>query len=226
MSGIRNLKKCLRHAPTANANPHTGISLAQYTYRRNMIKRNVLSLFDHSLNWSKPYREAGYTVYCIDKKDGNDILTWDYKFLPRGGVKIILIAMPCTDYALSGAKHFSRKDADGTTEKSQEILRKVKEILGYFQPDIWCLENPMTRIHKLNPWLGKVKFKFNPYDFEDGCQKQTWLFGKFNNPVKTPGKNQGNWMFTNLGGKSERTKELRSITPLGFAYAFYEANHF
>jgi hypothetical protein len=27
-----------------------------------------------------------------------------------------------------------------------------------------------------------------------------------------------------LGGKSEKTKELRSITPLGFAYAFYEAN--
>ena len=27
------------------------------------------------------------------------------------------------------------------------------------------------------------------------------------------------------GGKSERTKELRSETPMGFAYAFYEANH-
>jgi hypothetical protein len=27
-----------------------------------------------------------------------------------------------------------------------------------------------------------------------------------------------------LGGKSERTKELRSITPMGFAKAFYEAN--
>lgn len=27
-----------------------------------------------------------------------------------------------------------------------------------------------------------------------------------------------------LGGKSERTKELRSMTPLGFAKAFFEAN--
>jgi hypothetical protein len=27
------------------------------------------------------------------------------------------------------------------------------------------------------------------------------------------------------GGKSEKTKELRSITPLGFAYAFYEVNN-
>ena len=183
----------------------------------------LLSLFDYSGNWSRPYREAGYEVIQLDKKLGIDLLYWDYTQIHKPSK--VLIAMPCTDYALSGAKHFARKDADGTTEKSQEIMRKVKEILDYFQPDIWCLENPMTRIHKLNPWLGEVKFKFNPYDFEDGCQKQTWLFGKFNIPVKTPGKNQGNWMYTNLGGKSERTKELRSITPLGFAYAFYEANH-
>jgi hypothetical protein len=27
-----------------------------------------------------------------------------------------------------------------------------------------------------------------------------------------------------LGGKSERTKKLRSVTPQGFAKAFFEAN--
>jgi competence protein ComEC len=33
----------------------------------------------------------------------------------------------------------------------------------------------------------------------------------------------GNWIMK-LGGKSERTKELRSMTPLGFAYAFCASN--
>lgn len=51
------------------------------------------------------------------------------------------------------------------------------------------------------------------------------LWGKFNNPIKTPGKNEGNWMFTNLGGKSERTKEIRSKTPMEFAWAFYKSNN-
>jgi len=80
--------------------------------------------------------------------------------------------MPCTDYALSGARYFDKKDKDGTTEKSQQLMRKVKEILDYFQPEIWCLENPMTRIRILNPWLGEVKFKFNPYDFGDNYKKE------------------------------------------------------
>jgi len=35
---------------------------------------------------------------------------------------------------------------------------------------------------------------------------------------------QGSWL-QKLGGKSEKTKTLRSATPMGFARAFYEANH-
>ena len=188
-----------------------------------MSKTNtVLSLFDFSGNWSKPYREAGYQVIQIDLKLGRDIFTWNYKIVTS--VDIILAAIPCTDYALSGARWFKEKDKDGRTTHSQRLVTKVKEIIDYFQPETWAIENPMSRIHKLNPWMGEVKFKFNPYDFEDGYQKQTWLWGKFNNPLKNPGKNMGNWMHTNLGGKSERTKTLRSTTPLGFAYAFFEAN--
>lgn len=187
----------------------------------------VLSLFDYSGIWSKPYRDAKYMTFMVDIKNGVDLLTWDYKILPKTKDMIILIAMPCTDYALSGAKHFYRKDHDGTTEKSQILLRKVKEILDYFNPRIWCLENPMTRIHKLNPWLGEVKFKFHPYEFGDNYQKTTWLFGKFNNPIKTHGIEQnfrGNFMFKNLGGKSEKTKEIRSNTSKYFAEAFFKTN--
>lgn len=58
--------------------------------------------------------------------------------------------------------------------------------------------------------------------------KKTGLWGNFNNPIKkaVPSvKCSPQGSFTQrLGGKSERTKELRSVTPLGFARAFYEAN--
>lgn len=188
--------------------------------------KTVLSLFDYSGIWSKPYRDAGYKVVQIDIKLGTDIMKWNYTQI-KEGVDIMLIAFPCTDYALSGAKHFARKDADGTTEKSQILLAKVKEIIGYFNPDVWVLENPMSRIHKLNPWLGEIKFKFHPYEFGDNYQKTTWLWGKFNLPIKTYGIEQntkGNFMFKNLGGNSEKTKEIRSNTSKYFAKAFFEAN--
>ena len=58
--------------------------------------------------------------------------------------------------------------------------------------------------------------------------KKTGLWGKFTMPEKkriepvrcTP---QGSWT-QRLGGKSDRTKELRSNTPEGFARAFYQSN--
>ena len=77
--------------------------------------------------------------------------------------------------------------------------------------------------------------KFNPCDFagyspnpdNDRYNKETWLFGRFNKltvkRLEPFTKENPGWR--DLGGKSERTKELRSITPMGFANAFYEANH-
>jgi hypothetical protein len=91
------------------------------------------------------------------------------------------------------------------------------------------MENPVGRLPKLLPdRLGKPVFYFNPCDFGDPYTKKTCLWGNFNEPVKNPVEpirvcSQGSWIQT-LGGKSERTKELRSITPSGFARAFFEAN--
>jgi len=197
----------------------------------------LISLYDYTGNWSRPYDENGWNVIQVDIKHGIDILEWRYQdiLIPPCSTVVMLIAQPCTDYALSGAKHFKRKDADGTTAKSQKLVQKTKDIIDYFKPDVWALENPMSRIHKLNPWLGEQRLKFNPCDYagydpvpdNSRYNKRTWLWGDFNIPAfkRLEPLTNDNPGWRNLGGKSERTKELRSITPLGFAYAFYEANH-
>lgn len=238
----------------------------------------LISLYDYSGNQSFPYKENGWFVKQVEIKHGIDILTWDYKnfyddivrAIDLYGDKIekigIICPTPCTDYAISGAKHFAKKDANGETDFSQQLVAKNKQIIDFFKAtgllQFWQVENPMSRIHKLNPWLGEVKFKFNPCDFsgyfnmiDDNYlikstrsksdfndltkmelkalfdfnlyNKQTWLWGEFNNPIKKRvepifKENPG---FKLYGGKSERTKELRSVTPMGFCYAFYEANH-
>lgn len=194
--------------------------------------KTIISLYDYTGNWSKPYREAGYNVLQIDIQHGIDILSWDYAKYSCYG---LLIAQPCDNYANSGAKHFAAKDIDGRTAQSQILVAKTKEIIDYYNPHFWALENPKTRIHKLNTWIGqRPKFVFNPCDFagydpvpnNSRYNKETWLFGKFNDPllfrIAPPLKEYPGWK--NLGGKSLKTKNARSITPLGFAYAFYEAN--
>lgn len=193
--------------------------------------KTILSLFDYSGNWSKPYKENGYNVIQIDIKLGTDILTWDYRQLDS--VYGILAAVPCTHFALSGARWFAEKDRDGRTREGLRLVDKTLEIIEYLNPHFWAIENPMSRIHKLRPELGDIKYKFHPYElaqydprpFCSQYSKMTWLWGKFNKPIKKPLPNiLGTKHWLNLGGNSEKTKELRSITPLGFAYAFYEAN--
>ncbi len=196
--------------------------------------RTVLSLFDYAGNWSRPYREAGYHLVQVDKKLGIDILDinteWLYEkiFGAFETVDIIIAALPCTDFAGSGAQYWKAKDADGRTAKSLELAYQVLRIRDVCMPDVFALENSVGRLSKLIPELGKPWY-FQPYWYGDAYTKKTGLWGNFNKNLKrnevTPIKScsQGSWI-QQLGGKSERTKELRSITPLGFAYAFFEAN--
>ena len=199
----------------------------------------ILSLFDLTGNWSKPYRDAGYTVIQVDLQLGIDILDWNYK--QYNGVYGILAACPCTDYAVSGARWFAEKDKDGRTAQSQKLVAKTKEIIDYFNPVFYAIENPVSRIHKLNTWMGKPKLYFHPYDFaghgfdRDRYTKKTCLWGVFNDLAKKPlppyhtGDN-GQIHYPKradgkaIGWNTTECKNARSATPPGFAQAFFEAN--
>lgn len=210
------------------------------------MKKILISMFDLTGNASKPYREdPGWEVIQIDIQLGFDIMAWDYVkwyqdlceySLPQIG---IIAMIPCTDYALSGSRHFATKDKDGRTEESQKLVAKVKEIIDFFDNirvlKFWQIENPMSRIHTLNPWMGKPTQKFDPCDFagydpvpeNSRYNKKTWLWGSFKLmiPKRLDPIQKENPGWKKYGGKSQKTKNARSITPLGFAYAFYQSNN-
>lgn len=189
------------------------------------MKPAILSLFDYSGNWSRPYKEAGYDVYQFDIKLGLDILEVTYDDIVNKNVYGILAAPPCTDFAGSGAQYWKAKDADGRTDASLKLIDKVLEIVSWF-PELkfWALENPVGRLQKLRPQLGNPWY-FQPHWYGDPWTKKTGLWGKFNRelPRNDVEPDPNSWIMK-LGGKSERTKELRSMTPPGFAKAFFEAN--
>jgi hypothetical protein len=198
-----------------------------------MSKKVILSLFDYSGRWSKPYRDnAEYDVHQVDIKLGINLLELQIEDLPFDNVYGILAAPPCTDFAGSGAQYWKIKDEDGRTTESLRLIDKTLELVGYYNPAFWVLENPVGRLPTLRPVLGKP-FYFNPNEFagyspepgRDCYTKKTGIWGKFIKPEKLPlpVSTEGSWIMK-LGGKSERTKELRSMTPLGFAYAFYKYN--
>lgn len=206
----------------------------------------LIDLFDFSGNAAQPYKENGWLIKQVEIKHGEDILTWDYKkwfgelYASNKIEKVgILAAIPCTAYALSGNRHKKSEARKAIFRYSQKIVAKTKEIIDYFESlgilIFWQVENPSSDIHTHNKWLDKPIQKFNPCDFagydpipeNSRYNKQTWFWGKFNKmPLKRMEPLTRYHMgYTNLGGKSERTKELRSITPLGVCYAFYKSNH-
>lgn len=154
-------------------------------------------------------------------------------------VEGVMIAPPCTDFANSGARHFAAKDADGRTEKSVSIVRDCLRVKDAAVCDWWVLENPRGRIKRLVPELGDWLMHFDPADYagyadypeRESYSKDTYLYGDFNTDLPRNPRdivwyydkkgNRGSWQWKHLGGKSERTKELRSITPTGFARAFF-----
>jgi hypothetical protein len=141
----------------------------------------------------------------------------------------ILAAPPCDHFSVSGAQYWPAKDADGRTADALAIVDACLRIIRETSPTFWALENPIGRLRRLRAFeLGEPRLIFDPCDYGDPYTKRTLLWGRFSLPERTPVKpirvsSQGSWV-QRLGGKSERTKRLRGITPPGFARAFFEAN--
>jgi len=236
--------------------------------------KTYISLFDYSGNWPAYFAAAGNDVILLDIKNGFDINQFESVedvFDIIEDCDGIIAAPPCTDFAVSGAQYWNKKDLNGTTQKSLDLVYQVMKFADLFQPTdpefdgsfFWVFENPVGRLPKLIPEIGKAYY-FDPCDFagyldltdsdhneldrlrkKDGigitaeendfiisCNaytKKTGLWGCFNRNIEIkriePVKCAPQGSFTQrLGGKSEKTKELRSVTPLGFAKAFYQAN--
>ena len=199
-------------------------------------RKIVLSLFDLSGEWSKPWEEAGYQVYRFDIQDDaqvGDVNNFSSEFFSDWfgdfdglDVYAILAATPCTDFAVSGARHFAAKDKDGRTVASVKLVHQTLRTIEYFKPSIWALENPVGRIESLGglpPW----RLSFDPNHLGDSYTKKTLLWGRFNGdlPVAPVEPTEGSKMHKLYGGKSMATKNARSVTPEGFSYGFFMANN-
>lgn len=226
--------------------------------------RLIISIYDYTGAWATPYIEAGYPVMLWDGKVEGDIIKhWgsliekvetaiDAGYYPYG----LLAAPPCDDFAVSGSRWFSIKDASTKRCGDNDIaantvdlhvllvecvfllIETIEQLTG-FKLKFWSLENPVGRIERLIPHLKPYrKMLFNPCDYGDAYTKKTILWGEFNadlpgNPVEPIFieyvKKDGSItkfapQFAKTGGKSEKTKAIRSATPLGFARAFFLAN--
>lgn len=139
--------------------------------------KTLLSLFDYSGAWSDPFYQGGWDVIQWDIKlsefmDINNIDLAETALDLFEDVDGILAAVPCTDFASSGAQYWKNKDENGRTKEAIQLVEKVECLVDLFSPSdpdyeggfFWAIENPVGRLGKLFPHYG-TPYYFNPCDF-------------------------------------------------------------
>ena len=99
----------------------------------------------------------------------SDILTWNYKIYPPGHFDAIWASPPCTEY--SKMKYIS--GAPRNLEMADRIVQRTIEIIDYFQPDRWYIENPQTGLLKDRPFMLGI-----PFTDVDYCMYSDWGYKK------------------------------------------------
>ena len=126
----------------------------------------LLSLFDASGEWSKPFQQAGWSVILVDLVHGIDIYDFEKK-LDHINRRIngVLAAPPSNDFTVSGSQYWIAKDASGVTKQSVDLVECALRIIRVVKPDFWAIDNPVGRIASLIPDVGEPRFQFDPYEF-------------------------------------------------------------
>jgi len=148
----------------------------------------VLELFSGTHSVGKVCKELGHDVVSLDLAGADiniNILDWDYKkdYKP-GDFDCIWSSPPCETFSNCRRcwigrklKHFgdeivTAKMLDDDMEKNGlPILRKTEEIIKYFNPNRWVIENPST---------GKMKnyLKHLPHYDTDYCRYSDYGYKK------------------------------------------------
>lgn len=161
------------------------------------------------------------------------------------GVEFVFGFPECTDLTVAGAKHFAakRKENPKFQLEAMQLVKLVKLVADELNCP-YGEENPVGVISTM--WR-KPDFKFNPCDYAgylglddvnpvypeiyppmDRYNKGTciWHGNGFKEPKKRRMEpfEKSNPGWKKCGGKSLKTKNIRSATPRGFAQAVFEAN--
>ena len=217
-------------------------------------KGTIISLFDYTGFFVQPWVDAGFSAIIIDRQHegisthgsiariGADLRFGVDIDLPD---KVVFVAgfPPCTDDAVSGARHFRTKGVRALA-LSLDLFATTKELAETLNAP-YMIEHPVTTI---SSYAGNANYSFHPYEYggylpeddthpiypeyinpRDAYPKKTllWTGNGFVMPDKKPVQIAAGYskQYSKLGGKSQKTKNIRSATPRGFAKAVFDANH-
>ncbi len=136
---------------------------------------NVLELFSGSGSIGQAFRSKGWEVVSLDldvKTDATiyaNILTWDFSVYPPGLFDVVWASPCCTQYSCARTSAATPRNL----VLADSLVQRTLEIIDYFQPRVWFIENPATGLLKTRPFMEGL-----PWVDLDYCSYSDWGYRK------------------------------------------------
>ena len=129
---------------------------------------------------SNVWRENGHEILTLDidpkcKPDiCQDIMTWEYTDFGLDDPDVIWCSPPCTMYSIARTKAKTPRDL----QSSDAIVQRCLDIIAYWRPKYWFIENPQTGLLKTRQVVQGLDFKDVDYcSYGAPYRKRTRLWG-------------------------------------------------
>ncbi len=149
-----------------------------------MVK--VLELFSGTGSVGKCCKELGWETVSVDLISESthkcDIMDFDYKQYPKDSFDIVWGSPPCTNYSklqdgwlgrMRKGEIYTKDIQEKEMIQDDRLVLRTLEIIDYFKPEYYFIENPATSKMKDRTYM-----KDRPFYIVDYCMYSDWGYRK------------------------------------------------